>query len=295
MTSEGAIRAVGLFINAEKIAENGGAMVFVRHAVALLQSRGVAVSMNAPSAAPFGRPDLATDERALVERADALIVVGGDGTILSAARMAAPRGLPLLGVKLGGFGFLAEVAPEGLPDATERLIRGDFETEERMMIAAHVERRGEVAAAFFALNDMVVTKRGYARLMRLRTLVNNEHLATYLADGLIVATPTGSTAYSLSAGGPILHPRVFALAITPICPHTLNARPVVVDAGDVVTVEVEEDVEEAQLTVDGQIGYPLHGSDRIIANKSEARTRLVRMKQPSFYSLLREKFTWGER
>lgn len=164
-----------------------------------------------------------------------------------------------------------------------------------MMLASWVRRGGEAVHRALALNDVVITKGGYARLMPIRAYVNHEHLATYLADGLIVATPTGSTAYSLSAGGPILSPTVRALLVTPICPHTLNARSVVLDASDVAILEVAEDVEDVWLTVDGQIGFPLRAGDRVEVREADERARLVRLRPPSFYDLLRRKFGWGGR
>ncbi|MDR7590920.1 MAG: NAD(+)/NADH kinase, partial [Armatimonadota bacterium] len=256
---------------------------------------GLVVRVNADGARAVRLEELSASEQELAESSDALVVVGGDGTILRAARAGAVRGVPVLGVNVGGFGFLAEVGLQELPEALERLVAGRHAVEERMMLAAEVVRSGEVAERFLALNDMVVTKSGYARLMPLRVCVNGEHLATYLADGLILSTPTGSTAYNLSAGGPILSPGVRAMVITPICPHTLTARPVVVDADDVATVEVASGVEGVLLTVDGQVGCPLRGGDVVQVRRAEERARLVRLKTPSFYELLRRKFAWGER
>ena len=289
------MRAVGVVVNPEKVQQDPGVAVRVREAAAQLAGHGLGVRLNSEGARAVGLEELATSDAELSEVSDALVVVGGDGTILRAARTGAVRGVPVLGVNVGGFGFLAEVGLEGLPEALERLVSGRYGVEERMMLAAEVVREGHTAERFLALNDMVITKSGYARLMPLRTTVNGEHLATYLADGLIVSTPTGSTAYNLSAGGPILSPGVRALAITPICPHTLTARPVVVDADDVATVEVALDVEGVLLTVDGQVGCPLRGGDVVRLRRAEARARLVRLRPPSFYELLRHKFAWGER
>lgn len=289
------MRAVGFLINPEKLAETPEAVPQVRRAMAVLEGAGVRVLVNPQSATQLAVPESATDEAHLVATSDALVAAGGDGTILRAARLVAPRGIPVLGVNLGGFGFLAEVGPEELPEAVRLLLEARHAVEERMMLEARVRRWGEVAWRSIALNDVVVTKGGYARLMPIRAHVNEEHLATYLADGLIVSTPTGSTAYSLSAGGPILSPTVRAIVITPICPHTLNARPVVVDAEDVVTVAVEEAVEDVWLTVDGQVGTPLEAADRVEIREARECTRLVRLRRPSFYDLLRRKFGWGGR
>lgn len=289
------MRTVGVVVNPEKAVQDPQVTVRVREAVSILLRYGLVVRVNADGARAVRLEELSASEQELAESSDALVVVGGDGTILRAARAGAVRGVPVLGVNVGGFGFLAEVGLQELPEALERLVAGRHAVEERMMLAAEVVRSGEVAERFLALNDMVVTKSGYARLMPLRVCVNGEHLATYLADGLILSTPTGSTAYNLSAGGPILSPGVRAMVITPICPHTLTARPVVVDADDVATVEVASGVEGVLLTVDGQVGCPLRGGDVVQVRRAEERARLVRLKTPSFYELLRRKFAWGER
>jgi NAD+ kinase len=289
------LHRVAVVVNPEKAAQNPEVAGRVREAVDALLRRGLEVRVNADGAEAVGLVELAASDPELAGFPDALVVVGGDGTILRAARTGAVRGVPVLGVNVGGFGFLAEVGLEELPEALDRLVDGRHGVEERMMLAAEVVRGGEVAERFLALNDMVVTKSGYARLMPIRTCVNGEHLATYLADGLIVSTPTGSTAYNLSAGGPILSPGVRALVITPICPHTLTARPVVVDSDDVATVEVASGVEGVLLTVDGQVGCPLRGGDVVRVRRAEEKALLVRLRTPSFYELLRQKFAWGER
>lgn len=295
MPATGRQKAIGLLVNPEKAeGHREGAAVLARVA-RMLRERGAHVSVNAPSAALLGLEDLAADEVEILSRVDALIVVGGDGTILHAARAAAERGIPIVAVNLGGFGFLAETGPAELPAAVDRILSADYEIEERMMLSAEVVRAGRAIQAFVALNDLVITKSGYARLMPIRADVNDEHLATYLADGLIVATPTGSTAYNLSAGGPIVNPGVRAIVITPICPHTLNARTVIVDANDVTSVEIASDAEGVLLTADGQIGCPLAGGDRVRIRSAEHRARLVRLRKPMFYELLRRKFAWGER
>lgn len=288
-------KAIGLLVNPEKAADQPDAAGVLARAARVLRERGARITVNAASAALLGLEDLAADEREVLSCADALIVAGGDGTILNAARAAAERGIPILAVNLGGFGFLAEVGPVEAPEAAERLLNGEHDIEERMMLAAEVVREGSVVHSFVALNDTVITKSGYARLMAIRARINDEHLATYLADGLIVATPTGSTAYNLSAGGPILGPGVQAIAITPICPHTLNARTVVVNADDVVSVEIVPDADGVLLTVDGQVGCPLDGGDVVRIRRAEHRARLVRLRKPMFYELLRRKFGWGER
>jgi len=286
---------VGLHVNAEKLRTDAGVARLATEAIALLSERGVSVIVNRESAERLGHPAFGVPEGDLGRRSSVVVVFGGDGTILRAARSAAPHGIPILGVNLGGFGFLAEVSGPELEPALHRILEGDFELDERMMLRACVAREDRLVQEFLALNDIVVTKSGYARLLKLQLLVNAEHLATHLADGWIVATPTGSTAYSLSAGGPIVHPAVDGIVLTPICPHSLNARAVVVSGGDTVAIQVEPTGAPPILTVDGQEGYPLEPGDEVQVGRSPHRARLVRLGGGGFYNLLRAKLTWGER
>jgi len=292
------VTSIGLLVNVEKLTANPEVARLAQEAVALLERRRVAVVLNEESAARLGHPVLGIAEGDLAERVDVLVVFGGDGTILRAARQAAPRGIPILGVNLGAFGFLAEVNDLEVGEALTRLLEGDYRLDERMMLRAQVLRGGRAVREFVALNDIVVTKSGYARLLRLRAEVNGDHLATHLADGLIVATPTGSTAYSLSAGGPIVHPAVDVIVLTPICAHTLIARAVVVSGSDVIPVPVHPmgaPPPPPILTVDGQEGFPLEADDEVRVERSPHRTRLIRLGGGGFYSLLRNKLIWGER
>lgn len=290
--------AVGLLVNVEKLAANPDLARGARDAVSLLEERGATVFINREAAASLGYPDRGIAEGDLAGRVGVLVVLGGDGTILRAARTTAPHKIPILGVNLGGFGFLAEVSAQNVGDALVRLLEGDYRLDERMMLRAQVLRNGRQAREFLALNDIVVTKSGYARLLRVHTDVNGEHLATHLADGLIVATPTGSTAYSLSAGGPIVHPDVDVIVLTPICAHTLNARAVVVSGADVIQLRVQPvgaPPPPAVLTVDGQEGFPLEADDHVRVERSPHRVRLIRLGRGGFYSRLRAKLSWGER
>jgi NAD+ kinase len=292
------VTSIGLLVNVEKLADNPDVARLAREAVALLERRGVRVFLNEESAARLGHAALGIPEGDLAERVEVLVVFGGDGTILGAARQAAPRAIPILGVNLGAFGFLAEVSDHQVGEALTRLLEGDYRLDERMMLRAEVQREHREGREFLALNDIVVTKSGYARILRVRSEVNGRHLATLLADGLIVATPTGSTAYSLSAGGPIVHPAVEVIVVTPICAHTLNARAVVVSANDVITVRVQpvgKPVAPPTLTVDGQEGFPLEPDDVVKVERSPHRTRLIRLGSVGFYDMLRNKLTWGER
>jgi NAD+ kinase len=251
------------------------------------------VVVNEESARDLGLPELGAPAADLGKRADVLVVFGGDGTILHTARQAARDGIPILGVNLGGFGFLAEVQDRAVDDALLRVLAGDYRVDERMMLQAQVGREDRTVRELLALNDVVVTKSGYARLLRIRTDINEVHLATHMADGLIVATPTGSTAYSLSAGGPILHPDLDAIVLTPICAHTLNARAVVLSGDEAITIQVEPTGAPSVLTVDGQEGHPLEPDDVVRVSRAPYRARLVRLGRTTFYRLLRTKLSWG--
>jgi NAD+ kinase len=287
------MNGVGLFVNLDKLHADAEVGRLARDAVTLLRSRRVGVVVNDESARALGLPELGVPAAELSRRADVLVVFGGDGTILQAARQAARDGIPILGVNLGGFGFLAEVQDRAVDDALLRVLAGDYRVDERMMLQAQVRRADHVVREPLALNDVVVTKSGYARLLRIRTDINDIHLATHRADGLIVATPTGSTAYSLSAGGPILHPDLDAIVLTPICAHTLNARAVVLSGTETVTIRVEPTGAPSVLTVDGQEGHPLEPDDVVRVARAPCRARLVRLGRTGFYQLLRTKLSWG--
>lgn len=288
------MRTVAVVINTTRLREMPEMVAPVREAVNTLRRQAGAVRLDAEGAKTLGLSDLAvSDEDLAATRADMVIAFGGDGTILRAAGLAARAGVPILGVNLGGFGFLAELSTADLPSALPDLVAGRYELDERMMLQAEADHID--ADALLALNDVVVTTRGGARVLRLRVLVNGEHLASYPADGVIVATPTGSTAYSLSAGGPILHPKVDAVVITPISPHTFNARSVVVDRNDTVDVELTVPSQDATVTVDGRVGLPMGETWRVRVRRARQTTRFIRLRSSSFYSILRTKLAWGER
>lgn len=237
----------------------------------------------------------ATDLAGLA-RADVVIVLGGDGTLLSVARHASPRGTPLLGLDLGSFGFLAAESLAGLLANLDGFLRGEYALEPRMMVTAQVRRGDQVIGEHVGLNDAVIGKPDVRRLVRLYTRVNGEHIATYPADGLIISTPTGSTAYVLSAGGPIVSPAVEGLVIVPICPHTLYSRPMVVEASAVIEVTATHRDLPAlgvTLTVDGQEAIELEPGDWVTVKRAECDARLVRLSPGGFYERLRTKLNWG--
>ena len=225
---------------------------------------------------------------------DLLIVLGGDGTLLSMARAVGDLGVPIFGVNLGGLGFLTATTLDEMLPALETLLGGGMEVEERVLLSARVRREGQISGEYLALNDVVITKSAMSRIIDLVVAVEGRHAINYRADGLIVATPTGSTAYNLSAGGPILFPTMDAVVLTPIAPHTLSNRPIVLPGAQriEVTLLVEQEV---MLTMDGQVGVPLRERDVVEVQKARARIRLVRFPQKDFFSVLRTKLKWGQR
>jgi len=226
---------------------------------------------------------------------DLAVVVGGDGTLLGVARVAAPLGLPILGVNLGSLGFLTELQPEELFRGLEATLEGRVTLEEREALRVRPTRRGHADAEYAVLNDAVIAKSALARMITLDVLVDGDPVATYTADGLIVATPTGSTAYNLSAGGPILDPRMSAVVIAPICPHSMSYRPLVVPGSVSVEVVLRSTGEAVYLTLDGQIGFPLTLDDAVRVDRHPRPVRLVRTAPRSFFDVLRRKLHWGER
>jgi NAD+ kinase len=232
---------------------------------------------------------------AVPEGCDLVIVLGGDGTLLSAARAIGRREIPLFPVNVGGLGFLTAISRDELYPELERAFRGEHRIANRRLLNTEVLRGGQVAASFEALNDAVLTKSALARMIDLETYVDEQFVCTYKADGLIVSTPTGSTAYSLSAGGPIIFPKVEAICITPICPHMLTNRPVLVPDTSVIRVHSRGPEESVFLTIDGQVGTPIHEGDTIVFRSSSYSLRLIRPPHQMFFDVLRQKLKWGER
>ncbi|HTR35992.1 MAG TPA: NAD(+)/NADH kinase [Bryobacteraceae bacterium] len=224
-----------------------------------------------------------------------VIVLGGDGTLLAAARAIAGREIPLFPVNLGGLGFLTAITLDQLYPELERALRGEQRVVPRRMLHGDLMRGGKTVASYEALNDVVIGKTQIARMIDLETLVDSQYVSTFKADGLIVSTPTGSTAYSLSAGGPIVFPAVAALCITPVCPHMLTNRPVLVPDTSVIEVICRAKNNEAYLTVDGQVGEPLQNEDRVVCRSSQHSIHLIRPPKMFFFDVLREKLKWGER
>lgn len=231
----------------------------------------------------------------LPARSDLLIVLGGDGTLLSAARLAAERKVPILAVNLGGLGFLTTVSQDEIYPILEEIFSSKHRVSQRVMLEADIVRAGALVRRQIALNDAVLNKAALARIMDLELRVDGEYVTTYKADGLIICTPTGSTAYSLAAGGPIIYPTVEAFVITPICPHTLTNRPLVIPDSAKIEIDFKADEDSVFLTLDGQVGIELVAGDHIVVRKAPEKLRLVRQAKKTYYEILRNKLKWGER
>jgi NAD+ kinase len=229
------------------------------------------------------------------DQCDLAIVLGGDGTLLSAARAIGNRAIPLLAANLGGLGFLTSITTDDLFPELERALTGDLQITRRKMLRVSLHRGPATVAEYQALNDVVIAKSSIARIVDLEAWADGSFVCAYKADGLIVSTPTGSTAYSLSAGGPIIFPTVNAICLTPICPHTLTNRPLIIPAEMGVRVVSNAEEEEAFLTVDGQIGSPLRFGDAVECAVSDFDVLLVRPPHKTFFDVLRQKLKWGER
>ncbi len=259
-----------------------------------LEARSIQVRCDEHTAAYAGRRDFFPRE-AVPENADLVIVLGGDGTLLAAARAIGGRETPLLAVNLGGLGFLTALTVEELFPELERALRNEHRIAKRRFLDCQLVRGEQTVAEYRALNDVVVTKASIARMIDIETFIDNNFMCAYKADGLIVATPTGSTAYSLSAGGPIIFPSVGALSVTPICPHMLTNRPVVVPDSSLVSLICRAGDDAAYLTIDGQVGEPLKNGDKVLCRSSAHALRLVRPPKMRFFDVLRSKLKWGER
>mgnify|MGYP000939928735 FL=1 len=231
------------------------------------------------------------EEKELYQQSDLILVLGGDGTILRAARPAAIYEKPILGINLGQLGFMAEAEMADCESILDALSSDSYHIEKRMMLDAEVLRGGKSVSRSVALNEMAVAKGTFARMIHLKVQINEEFVNHYAADGLLVSTPTGSTAYSLSAGGPVVQPDMECLLITPICPHTLNSRPIVANPCADIEVEVQEKDRNIQLTVDGQGAVGLQDGDRIRIRKSSRITQLISLSGSAFFHLLRNKLS----
>lgn len=281
------MRSMALFINLEK----SGGLEAARSVLGWLEERGIRPILQPEAASHLGRPDLVAAEADEWAKAEMLIALGGDGTLIRAVQLIAPYGVPVLGINTGRLGFLTELEQSEIAQHLCGILAGDYVLEERMMLKASVERAGVRLTEVTALNDAVISKGPRARMIHMKVCVGGTPVATYAADGVIIATPTGSTAYSLSAGGPIVEPTVDCLLVTPICPHSVNSRTIVVGGGQRLTVSVVESPGEVGLSADGFDPFPLLKGDIIRIERATHTARLVRRRSYSFYDVLRRKLT----
>jgi NAD+ kinase len=258
-----------------------------------LEDRGIVVFTEEMSPRTTSRTYV-EEQTSIPDTVDWVAVLGGDGTLLGAARKVGRYGLPILGINLGGLGFLTEMPAARLYEDMKRLIAGEVDIETRLMLQARVIRNGEELCRFSALNDVVINKGALARIIELGVSIDNRFLTTFRADGLIISTPTGSTGHNLSAGGPILYPTLEALLLTPICPFTLTHRPIILPSTASIEIRMSQPSEEVLITFDGQVGFDLVDDDRVVISKSEKKLRLIKSPNQDYFEILRTKLKWGE-
>ena len=258
------------------------------------EARGIRVFYDVETSSCLSDGSKGLTREQVAEKSQLLLVLGGDGTLLAAARVAAPLGIPILPINMGSLGFLTSFKLEELYPALEEAMAGEFSVSERVMLDVQLERGGTVVERQSVVNEAVIHKGELARMIELELAIDEDFVCRYRVDGLIVATPTGSTAYSLSAGGPIVHPSVESWIITPICPHTLSDRPVVVRDSSVVEVNVSPNTESVFLTLDGQTGIPIKPRDKVRMSRAAERLKLIQPLKKSYFEILHRKLKWGE-
>lgn len=270
------------------------AIELARELIGWLGQREITALVEADNLAQIGCGSGRSKEE-IVAVAEMIVVLGGDGTLLSIARLMRDRPVPILGVNLGNFGFLTAFSSDELLPMIERVLAGDFQVEQRMTLDVSLRRNGEALHHPQVLNEVVITQGALVRLIDVETAVDGQYLGIYRADGLIVATPTGSTGYSLSAGGPIVHPSVGVMVVSPICPRMLMHRPMVLPDSALVTVMVRTPYENVVLTLDGQEGIPLREGDVVEIRKGKSSVPLIRAANRNYFDILHSKLRWGER
>ena len=279
-----------------KYGNPAAAATLTRQIASCLQRRHLRVLLDESSAAliPSDSRVEVANRRTIGRQCDLAIVLGGDGTLLNAARSLVDFRVPILGVNLGRLGFLADVSPDEIPDSLEEILCGNFREEERALLHAQVVRAGRIIIQANALNDVVVHKREVARMIEVDAFIDGQFLNAYRADGLIIATPTGSTAYALSGGGPIIHPTLDTVMLVPICPHSLTHRPIVLSADSEIEVLLNaSNTTQTQVTCDGQISLPIRSEDRVVIRKKRHKLRLIHPSNHDYFQLLRAKLSWG--
>ena len=281
------IRKIGIIANVEK--EQSG-----RYTIELkdwAEKKGIAVFLEEGIAGRIGETGM--DRRGLASQVDLLVVMGGDGTILRTVRFVSEYGIPVVGINLGEFGYLTEVNLSEMFDALELIVKGDYQIEKRMMLDITIHLEGETVREQSILNDVVITRGNLSRILNLETTVNGRYLTTFRADGIIIATPTGSTAYSLSAGGPIVFPEQDSFVINPICPFTLTNRPIIIPNNADIKVIMWTRGEGATVTLDGQVSYTMKSGDSLEIRKSPYVTNLISSPHRDYMEILRTKLGWG--
>jgi len=263
----------------------------VRDFMGRLRGRGIGFYVEAGTASVLKIKGYPMEE--IPGKSDIVIVFGGDGTLLSVARLVGSLGVPILGVNLGGLGFITEVSRDEIDKEIDKVFSGEYGLEERIMLQADVYRGRRKIVRHNALNDVVMNKSALSRMFELEICINGRYVSTFRADGLIVSTPTGSTAHSLSAGGPILYPTLESFLMTPICPHTLTSRPIVLPDTFVLEATVKNG-DDIHLTLDGQVGFPLKVKDRIKISKADYKTKFIVLHDRDYFQILRAKLKWGE-
>lgn len=234
-------------------------------------------------------------EETLASKAELLIVLGGDGTLIHGARLLRGRTVPILGVNLGSLGFMTEIPREDFFSTVDDVLAGHFRTESRLKLTCRLWRQGQVVVEDEILNDVVINKGALARIADHEMCIDGQYVTTYKSDGVIVATPTGSTAYSLSAGGPIIHPTVDCMIVTPICSHALTQRPLIIPSERTIHIDLRGEAQDVYLTIDGKAGHALECGDRMEITRSPNRVVLIRNPRMGYFAILRQKLRWGER
>jgi len=291
MEPHSVIKSVGIY--AKK--HHPDAVKVGRSVISWLEQRGLRVVPDKTLALALGDVVKGYPRNSIPAMVDLIVVLGGDGTLIAAARKLRERKTPILGVNLGSLGFMTEITIEELYPVLEQVLAGDYKVSERITLEATIERGKKEIGRYRVLTEVGINKGAIARIIDMETYVDDCYLTTFKADGLIIATPTGSTAYNLAAGGPIVSPLLACLVVTPICPHTLTNRPVILDKDVVISVEVKTHDSDVVLTADGQVSVPLRGGDVVRVQRSEHSIRLITSPDKDCFEILRTKLHWGRR
>lgn len=287
------IKSIGLFGKYQDHSVAG----HILHLAEFLRSRKFHILFDQHAADLIGKPGTPARSREVIgKEIDLAIIVGGDGTLLNVARDLAPHRVPIIGVNLGRLGFLTDIPAEHMITEIGKILDGDYQTESRLLLYAEIMRKGRIVHAAKAFNDVIVSKGDLARLIEFETYLDGEFVNSSRADGVIVASPTGSTAYALSSGGPILHPSLEAIALVPICPHTLSNRPIVVSSDSIIEIVITGVAEQrAHVTFDGQATFSLEDNDRVYVRRAETSVQLMHPSGRSHFEVLRIKLHWGRK